>query len=369
MPKPHTSGEPGVDNAHVRGRRERLQTGSPDNPTPEFWKELDVPTAEISEGEGEAHTSTAVEQVSTPPPSEPSGGKRGAGAGVAQQVEHSQRAGRNPESVRTGPEEGEVAGSSPVPPTPVPSSSRKQPPVKRGDAYWGLDDEPLPSVTTILKEAAKPALVSWAAREAAKRALADPSLSVEEAAAVIYEKGAANRGKAIHSWVEAVSQGSDVDALPPIWKGYGGAFAAWVSEWQPEFLFTELIVANLTHGYAGTVDAIVRDRSGNTVIIDYKTGKAIYQEYEYQLSAYQNAEKAFTTKRNELPFPQIDYAAVVLLKEDGTYVFHKVKDSFDVFLAYAHVYRRRNGVDCRPACPLEEGFQPVLVGRSATPLD
>src|SRR3990167_8288457 len=62
-----------------------------------------------------------------------------------------------------------------------------------------------PSSTTILGASAKPYLVSWAARETAKAALADPTLSHQEAASIIYKKRdkAGNLGTTIHSWAEA----------------------------------------------------------------------------------------------------------------------------------------------------------------------
>lgn len=261
--------------------------------------------------------------------------------------------------------------------TPLPQATKmgarmkKPPPVRRGDLYYLPGTDPLPSVTSVLQESAKPALVSWAARTAAAKALADPSLSVDDAAAAIYQtsKKAMGLGSTVHSWAEAASQGN-VEEIPqgPV-NPYAKAWSSWFETYKPEFLHTERIVANFAHGYAGTADAIIRDQSGHVVIVDYKTGKAVYEEAAFQVSAYLHADRAFTPYKEPVDLPQADYSMIVHLKEDGTYAVHIMPDTFDVFLAYLHIYRRRRGRECPAACPIETSEADAPSARGDLPSD
>ena len=82
-------------------------------------------------------------------------------------------------------------------------------PKARGDYYFipGID-KPLPRVTSILKVLDKPGLSYWKAKTAAETALADPTLSVSEAVASIYQKRdkAGVKGSEIHKIISAMNK-------------------------------------------------------------------------------------------------------------------------------------------------------------------
>ena len=68
------------------------------------------------------------------------------------------------------------------------------------------------------------------------------------------------------------------------------SFTRFLEDWHPEYLATELTVFNRTQGYAGTLDAIMRitfpDGRSLVVLVDYKSGRAIYPEVALQLASY-----------------------------------------------------------------------------------
>lgn len=66
------------------------------------------------------------------------------------------------------------------------------------------------------------------------------------------------------------------------------SFLKWYREVKPETIATETVVFSDTHGYAGTVDYVCRI-DGVPYVIDFKTSKQVWTEYELQVSAYRVA--------------------------------------------------------------------------------
>jgi ATP-dependent exoDNAse (exonuclease V) beta subunit len=62
----------------------------------------------------------------------------------------------------------------------------------------------------------------------------------------------------------------------------------WKAEAKPEIIATETTIFSDIHGYAGTVDCICRI-DGVPYVIDFKTSKQVWHEYELQISAYRVA--------------------------------------------------------------------------------
>jgi hypothetical protein len=185
------------------------------------------------------------------------------------------------------------------------------------DAKPEKDDLRFYSVTTLIGALDKPALMYWAAEEAARCAVGvRTSLSrrVKEEGedAVIKwirdarfrpQKGllsASALGTAVHDACEqyALSGVRPVVENPEI-NPFLDRFDEWAQKWQPEYVAAEAAVYNKTYGYAGTLDAIAKI-DGQTVILDYKSSrKSIgsddkptkpYPEAALQLSAYRYAE-------------------------------------------------------------------------------
>ena len=233
-----------------------------------------------------------------------------------------------------------------------------------------LDDgrrRPVPGVTSILGVLARPALVNWAASQAAEyvaenlrpgvpldeveiRELADGARMAHRRA----QKRAATVGSVVHEWIERYARGRIGGrrlrvALPENAQARRGveAFLDWVDAHKVDFLESERRVYSREHGYAGTAD-LVAVVDGDLVLIDVKTSKGIYPEYELQLAAYWRAiEEEWATLPDEPP--AFNWAAILRVgKDDGVFEIREVLPdrrkfwrAFDVFEALIRVWRWR----------------------------
>jgi len=182
--------------------------------------------------------------------------------------------------------------------------------------YYELPDgSRLPSVTQILTAIGKPALMNWAAKverefviEAAAQLYDDLPSTVNKMTRIGFMHSLTDRitktkahktisekaldiGSATHKRVEWELRGrigpEPVCVGEALW-----AFQAWETWWKDaglEVVRIEQAVWSLTHGYAGTMDVLVKDRSGELVVVDFKTSKAIYGEACLQAAAYAHA--------------------------------------------------------------------------------
>lgn len=222
-------------------------------------------------------------------------------------------------------------------------------PIRRDNLYR-LGDRKLPSVTDICSAVAKPFLINWAAKMAAKAVLDDPYQydTAEKAAAAVQtiKSEAAGRGKFIHDLIESWANGKVVSEseVPEHLRGYNLAFTRFVKSWNPTPVHTEVIVYNETVGYAGRLDLICQI-GGVTWLVDFKTSKSVYYEYALQQSAYKNAEFMWVDAQS-IPMPGIDMCGIVLLGEKGVFDFKTVDEPFEVFVALKTVWSamRHNGV-------------------------
>lgn len=103
-------------------------------------------------------------------------------------------------------------------------------------------------------------------------------------------------GKQIHSWIERFIDSKVNNAEPPeitpdmneaVTNGIM-AFINWYSSNKVEFLESERIVYSKKYNYIGTLDVIMRVND-EVVIGDFKSGKGVYAQFWYQLSAYRQA--------------------------------------------------------------------------------
>lgn len=96
-----------------------------------------------------------------------------------------------------------------------------------------------------------------------------------------------------------------------------------------EVLAAERQVWNLTLGYAGTFDLLVRLRDGTIWLVDIKTGKGVYSDHALQLMAYSMAEFVGSDD-------VVDEAATELLRGiGGMAVLHLADDHWE-FRAVRH---------------------------------
>lgn len=162
---------------------------------------------------------------------------------------------------------------------------------------------PLPSVTTIIGVVDKSGpLVGWAKRITAEAAVdhraeiegwvtlsgRDGAIAMLKTVAVAQRDKAANAGTDVHQLAEAIARGQEV-LVPEELAPYIASYRGFLDDFGPEFLAAEEMVADLTHGYAGTLDAIARI-AGEVWMLDIKTSKGVYPETALQLAAYGHAE-------------------------------------------------------------------------------
>jgi len=166
------------------------------------------------------------------------------------------------------------------------------------DVRW-----PIPSVTTVLRVVDRSGpLTGWARREVAAcavrnldvlvamRAEGGPNAAVNWLKAVpdYARDKAADRGTQVHLLAEQIVRGGEPE-VPDELAGHVNAYRAFLREWNPRFLAVEQMVCCLTHGFAGTCDAIA-DIAGERWLLDIKTGHGVYPEAALQLAAYGAAQ-------------------------------------------------------------------------------
>lgn len=191
---------------------------------------------------------------------------------------------------------------------------------KGKERFYEIDGAMLPSVTTILSTLAKPALVNWAAKLTRERmcdeaadlydVAAGPSFDRAKFRAELWKRvekrafqnetarEAADLGTLAHARCEwmiqkrlGVAVGDDPiavaapgsDAERALWASL--SFEDWMARNKVEPIATEVVVAHLGHGYAGTADLIARV-DGRVALVDLKTSSGIWPEMYLQVAAY-----------------------------------------------------------------------------------
>jgi hypothetical protein len=182
------------------------------------------------------------------------------------------------------------------------------------DVRW-----PIPSVTTVLRVVDRSGpIAGWARREVAAcavrnldtliamRAEGGPNAAVNWLKTIpdYARDKAADRGTQVHLLAEQIVRGGEPD-VPEELAGHVSAYRTFLRRWSPRFLAVEQMVCSLTHGYAGTCDAIA-DIGGERWLLDIKTGNGIYPEAALQLAAYGAAQfigRPGDPRRYRLPRP------------------------------------------------------------------
>ncbi|WP_309029037.1 hypothetical protein [Streptomyces alfalfae] len=253
---------------------------------------------------------------------------------------------------------------------PVPTGTDRIPKPSQGWYRVPGTDIKLRRVTTILSQGfPKPQLVFWAANLTAADALATlPKLvaaslrpAEREEAYDWLRKGhirkkdeRAEIGGAVHDVIEAHVLGEPIpesfltdEEIAPFVEH----FLRFVDEWQIEFEASEMVVGNLTDGWAGTLDYLFRSRlvaaalgvPATTLFVgDTKTGgeldeKGVYPEAGAQMSAYRRAEVAWLRDGTQIPMPKVHDVGIVLHLRPEGYRPMPLKCGDDVYDAFRHV--------------------------------
>lgn len=238
------------------------------------------------------------------------------------------------------------------------SAPKRSVPTKKGRYYTDPQNTAARyvSVTNVIDTLNKPALVAWAAKTVAEEAVANVVQLVkmsrtDKPAAVSWLKGkpyetrdaAAKLGSRVHDLAEQRALGHDLGEIEPDAAAMVEQYLAFEADFAPVFEATEATVVNRTHGYAGTLDALVRipvlgDR---LLVLDYKTGKSgPYPEWGMQLAAYAAAEALWLPDDSEVPVPPVDGGAVLRLRPDGYALYeYDLTGMLDIFLSLLTVTR------------------------------
>lgn len=225
----------------------------------------------------------------------------------------------------------------------------------------GVRRERVPSVSTILAELNKPALVPWAAKKAAEAVhervvnatvadamhwttFADELYDLAKNAHRELADDAADIGTLVHDWI-TTAEDVLTATLPddPQVRPACEAFVAWWRTAGYEMVAAERVVVDERERYAGRFDLLVRDRRGRLFILDIKTSGSVYVEHVLQLSAYA------TALRQEIR-ESIAGTVVVWCHKDGRPVRvverspREYRADFRVFAALLGIYEHRKSL-------------------------
>lgn len=146
--------------------------------------------------------------------------------------------------------------------------------------YKMADGTRVPSVTTILGVLNKPALLDWAWK-----------LGVQGLDYKTVRDNAADIGTLAHGMVMAHLTGTEFDkseySPADVTQAENCLIKYW--DWEKghkiEVIEVEKPMVSEIYKFGGTIDCLAKV-DGDLVLIDHKTGKAIYSEMFYQLAAY-----------------------------------------------------------------------------------
>jgi hypothetical protein len=212
------------------------------------------------------------------------------------------------------------------------------------------------SVTGV--QAPKPALVAWAANQAADyvrenlragkeyselevRQLAEGAETAHRKTA----KTAADIGTIAHAACERWAKGDrEVVVYEPYAARAFAAFVNWSLENEVVFMKSERKVYHVDHDYCGTcdLDCVVM---GKQAVVELKTSKAIYPEYRLQVAAYAKAIE----RETEVPH-EVNYV-LRLDKEDGSFEARSYEADYDypAFLGLLAYHKWANSLRTRMA--------------------
>lgn len=250
-------------------------------------------------------------------------------------------------------------------------------------------DLKLVSVTTILNNLGKDALIYWSAEQTALAALDDNAVITamleggrrKEALEYLTKArfrssedklSATELGTRVHSIAETLARGYEPDFtdMHPQVEPLARNLCNWWEEVQPEPIATELTVFHPGYGYAGSADLFVK-AYGRRVILDFKTSAETHyksgkergpypEQVGLQLSAYRHASHAatFAARRIEnwsrryyllseeeakaaVPVPEVDDGLVVHITPGWCRAYPIVCDVevFDYFLHLIEIHR------------------------------
>ena len=177
----------------------------------------------------------------------------------------------------------------------------------KNHAYYMRRDDgsevKLDGVTTLIGDGVpKPALINWAARTVAEKAVDNwdelskmsPTERLKELTFAHRDNRdeAAAKGTLIHNIAERIIRGEEVD-VPDEVRGHVESAVRFMDEWRVREILTETTCYHRKGFYGGTLDLVFTSDffPGRVFLGDWKTSRSgIYDEAALQLSAYRHAE-------------------------------------------------------------------------------
>jgi hypothetical protein len=127
------------------------------------------------------------------------------------------------------------------------------------------------------------------------------------------------------------------------------SFLDWRDAVKPEVIATETTIFSDIHGYAGTVDLVCRI-DGVPYVVDFKTSKQVWKEYELQVSAYRAAlesgENPLYERDGSLFNPAGMKTAILQVgyeRNKAGYKFTEIDDAFDLFKVAQRIWKTEVG--------------------------
>lgn len=124
------------------------------------------------------------------------------------------------------------------------------------------------------------------------------------------------------------------------------SFARWNMEVKPKWIAWDFNVFHDLFDYAGTIDAVC-EIDGVLHVVDFKTSKDVWPEYELQVSAYL---KVLQDGFHEITGPKLDFSAAKLAilqvgytRNKNRYKWNEIDFQFPLFLASRQIWEKECG--------------------------
>lgn len=241
-----------------------------------------------------------------------------------------------------------------------------------------LDGQKILSVTKVLSLGVpKPALINWAASEAAQAAwdhkddlAAAPYSEFITTIAKAHERKrntAAVKGTAVHAFGQRLVMGEKVEGIPDEVAAKVDQYVRFLNEWQVEPVVVERPVCNLDVPYGGTFDVVFKSRlfPDRVFLGDIKTAKGVYGDNALQLEAYGRADFYVDEHESEVEMASLGITdhVVIHLEENNYHVTEmergdSVWNAFLTAVSMARLFDGPRGETELDALVIGEMFRP-----------
>lgn len=223
-----------------------------------------------------------------------------------------------------------------------------------------LDGQKIISVTKVLSLGMpKPALINWAASEAAQLAwekrdeLASTGYSeFIQTVSKAHERKrntAAVKGTAVHNFGQKLVHGEKVEGIPDEVAKKVDQYVRFLNEWQVVPVAVERPVCILDLPCGGTFDLVFTSPlfPGRVFLGDIKTAKAVYGDNALQLEGYSRADFYIDEHESEVPMSDLGITdhVVIHLEEDRYHVVEMERgdEVWSTFLHAAGIAKAMDG--------------------------